>query len=77
MEGLKTSPCKGCGRPIIWGITPDGKRIPMDARAPVYALTGEKNPGQPDGVVRAFTAYVTHFATCPKASDFSGSRNPQ
>jgi len=65
--------CKGCGKEIVWGVTPDGKRIPLDPRPPVYSIL----PNQPeDGdmqVVRDHNASVSHFATCTKANDFSSS----
>lgn len=72
--------CKGCGAPIVWAVTSEGKRIPVDVRPPVYAVTEE-----PDGSVRAVRVAregvkfgVSHFATCPKASDFSkgGKKKP-
>lgn len=63
-----TVPCKGCGADMIWAETPDGKRIPLDAKAPVYFVTA-------DGVAtRAVGYYVSHFKTCPRASDFSASK---
>ena len=63
------SKCKGCGKEITWGTTVDGKIIPLDVSAPVYAAS-------PDGptVVRSYIAWVSHFATCSRANDFSGSR---
>lgn len=71
--------CKGCGAPITWAVTPNGKRVPVDTRPVVYALVTE-----PDGTVRAQRVKsegrefgVSHFATCPKASDFSkGAKKP-
>lgn len=42
--------CRGCGAPIVWWITPTGKRSPHD----------------PDG--------TSHFATCPRRSDFRRGR---
>ena len=58
--------CKGCGKPIIWGTDPEGKRIPLDPRPPVYMV-------EPSGKCRRVSnAMVTHFATCPKAAEFSG-----
>lgn len=76
------STCRGCGREIVWGTTEDGKKIPLDPRAPVYTLGPKKigdNPafGESDGdqlVKRTSLAMVSHFATCPKANDFSGGR---
>lgn len=71
---MKTTPCKGCGRPMVWGKTIDGKRIPLDPKPPVYSIEV-----QDDGSVKcAKTPHhmfmVSHFATCPKANDFSGSK---
>lgn len=82
---MNTSPCKGCGRPVVWGETADGKKIPLDPRPPLYFafvhvkghIAAERiepmvmtdQPHAPDG-----RPMVSHFATCPKASEFSGSR---
>lgn len=66
--------CKGCGKPIIWGVTDDGKRIPLDPKPPVYQLLG----GDGGRTFRATGGFfVSHFATCPKANDFSSNRKPQ
>jgi len=64
--------CKGCGKPTWWGVTTDGKKIPLDARAPVYrAVEGQMIN---DGVVieRTSDSLVSHFATCREANQFSG-----
>jgi len=77
---IATTPCKGCGKPMIYAKSPKtGKMIPLDARAPVFFVV--------DGV--AFPAsdgyYVSHFSTCVKADQFSarnkkraspGEKNP-
>ena len=78
---MKTSPCKGCGKPIVWGVTEDGKRIPLDPRPPVYLAVDEGDrvlaeragPGQ-NFMGQALAHYVSHFATCPKASEFGKGR---
>ena len=73
---MKTVPCKGCGKPILWATDEKGTRHPLDPRAPVYSFNG----GDLDGefkVHRAEGCFVSHFATCPKASDFSGSKKPE
>lgn len=44
--------------------------IPLDAKAPVY-ITEPDNPAE---CVRSEYAYVSHFATCPKANEFSESK---
>lgn len=63
--------CTKCGAPLGFGKTIEGKSIPLDLRAPVYCVTGEKNPGEADGVVRTHLAYVSHFATCTHPDYFS------
>lgn len=62
-------PCKACGCPIAVATQADGKKIPLDLRAPVYRLdadlTGEVVATRDTG------AFVSHFSTCPKADAFS------
>lgn len=37
--------CSSCGRHIIWSISPDGKRLPLDARpVTVYSLDPGTDP---------------------------------
>lgn len=68
------SNCKGCGREIIWGVTEDGKKIPLDPMAPVYEVRKEKL-GYAVAKIQHFNLspdyMVTHFSTCSKASQFS------
>ena len=69
--------CRGedCTTEIIFGkdeVT--GKTIPLDTRAPVYRIT-QSNPAS--GVVtveRVADCFVSHFATCVNAPQFSASR---
>lgn len=68
------SACKGCGVEIVWGITDNGKSIPLDLKAPVYSLQIDQLSGQTDRAVRMANTYVSHFATCPQANTFSGSK---
>jgi hypothetical protein len=78
---FKTSPCQGCGKPIVWAADPKGHAIPLDPKPALYVVT----EGMPDATVcqrldpnsmlvagDVATVMVTHFATCPKASEFSG-----
>jgi len=54
----------------------DGSKVsvPLDPRAPVYTATGFDADNTPHTAVRDHGAFVTHFSTCPKASDFSSSK---
>ena len=76
MITFKTSPCRGCGKPIVWGETPDGKKIPLDPTPAVYLVREESQ--KTVVVYRTLNCYmVTHFATCPKANQFSGSKKKE
>lgn len=78
-EHRKTK-CRGCGRDVVFVTTNDGKTVPLHPVPPVFHRVHDPDTG------RAFwwrdgsdgggerTAFVSHFATCPKANDFSGSR---
>ena len=61
-------PCRGCGRPIVFGTLPNGKRVPLDPSAPVYAVSEDGTCDRVQGVM------VSHFSTCSKANDFSASK---
>lgn len=68
--------CRGCGAEIVWGVTPNGKRIPLDPRPPVY-YTGTLRGDGGVNCERDREAMVSHFATCPQANRFSGSRRKE
>lgn len=72
MSERKTSPCRGCGKPIVWADDGHGGKLPLDPRPPVYAVAYDAAGNAQ--ATRHVTAMVTHFATCPKANDFSASR---
>ncbi len=64
-------PCRGCGKPITWATDAQGQRIPLDPRAPVYAVRV-----RPDGSIEALRDMryaVSHFSTCTAANKFSGA----
>ncbi len=82
---MRTSPCKGCGAPMVWARNENGRAIPLDAEAdpdeypaaPIYSVVDvghgdvqavkvERGNEDPSG-----TFLVSHFATCPKAGEFS------
>ncbi len=70
------SDCRGCHKEIVWGVTADGKKIPLDPRAPVYQLGRVDIDGNQE-LSRTSMAMVSHFCTCPKANLFSGSNKPK
>ncbi len=66
-QNLPTAPCKLCGKPIVWGKDDKGARIPLDPRAPVYAV--RLMQGGAVDAMRDPESMVSHFATCPKVGD--------
>jgi len=75
-------PCKLCGKPVIWAETPDGGKVPLDPRPPVYrAIDALEGPVQaehlkpsPSSLFRAneIAYFVSHFATCANVSQLYG-----
>ncbi len=65
--------CKSCGKTIVWGVTEDGTKIPLDPSPPVYVITGKLQAYQGEGfqVERTKMSLVSHFITCPNASQHS------
>lgn len=61
-------PCGGCGKQIVFGTLPNGKRVPLDPSAPVYSVAEDGTCDRVQGVM------VSHFATCSHANDFSASK---
>lgn len=65
--------CKSCGAPIRWGITRNGKRMPLNydetPEGNVFLFgddgcrVGNKNDPTPVDATR----HTSHFATCPNA----------
>lgn len=64
--------CKGCGKQIAWGITVEGKKIPLDTSVQVYKRFSDSEVVErvPSGSMG-----ISHFLTCPKANQFSGSKS--
>lgn len=58
--------CRACGAPLFFAKGPNGKLIPLDMKAPVYRLSPLTETCE-----RATDCHVSHFCTCPKASQFS------
>jgi len=74
MTGAGTSsPCKGCGRPLVWATSPTGAALPLER---VYAYRLE--PGGADGAPPRASrldapVLISHFLTCPDRDRFSGA----
>lgn len=66
--------CKACGAPLAFGKSTSGKIIPIDLRAQTYAIVFEKSDSRHLEIIPTGMTYVTHFATCPKANEFSQSK---
>lgn len=68
--------CKGCGKKIVWAILPGGGAIPLDPKPPVYQVSDPDAAHMGQVVATRMPAMmVTHFATCPKANNFSGGNH--
>ena len=63
--------CKGprCKTRVAWAIDDDGKRIPLDASAPVYRVSIAED-GTTLRAVRDRNAMVSHFSTCCDVGKF-------
>jgi hypothetical protein len=68
--------CRECGAPIIWGETPAGKMMPLNAEpiAPprgTWALTvGKTRRATLDDIRLMRPLHEPHWATCPDAKSF-------
>lgn len=71
---MRPGACSSCGAAIFWARTLDGKPLPVNrVRARVYDNAGETVVGL-EGKPELF--YVSHFLTCPSASQHSrGTRS--
>lgn len=60
--------CRACGKLLIFAVTDAGMRVPLDTVAPTFSVQQEG-----DRSLRAARSetFVSHFATCPAATDFS------
>ena len=79
-EPIPTTPCRLCTRPIVWGETEDGKKIPLDPRPAIYRVSDERMHGgarilvervkqAPDATYRGPLYMIGHHATCPNVAD--------
>lgn len=57
--------CSTCGKEIVWKKTKAGKSHPFDAGKTLVAVRGT------DDKTHVVNGHVSHFATCPQASQHS------
>jgi hypothetical protein len=67
---LEIRKCRTCGADIAWITMPSGAKMPINSKAQQIVLVDvEANTG----VVAS--AFISHFATCPQASDHRKKRS--
>lgn len=70
---MNDRPCRACGVQLTFKKGPAGKVIPLHEMKNAYFINSAGRavpvPRPPGGSV-----YVSHFETCPKASEFSNNR---
>ena len=87
-ELKRTTTCRGCGKPIAFIKTINGKSIPVDPEPIIFIPELDYDKFVlPDGTVQRGQAaeetlntetqigYRSHFATCPAADDFRRKKN--
>jgi hypothetical protein len=72
--------CKSCGASILWLVTENGKKMPVNAKPVPYKekddgnLTLVTSKGRVvKGVLDVSSdevGYISHFATCPQANEW-------
>ncbi len=72
--GESKSTCRSCGKKVLFIKDEKGTTQVLDLVAPVFnlpALQEGEDPGDWMLCKRSRSSFVTHFATCPKASSHS------
>jgi hypothetical protein len=63
--------CKTCLQQIVWGVTANGKRVPLDPAEKRYVLLhmleGPAGVARSDDEYGMVDTHLSHFATCPQA----------
>ena len=77
-EQFGLSKCRGCGKDIVWAKTPEGKNIPLDPRPATYMVCVDSDDPSRNCAMKtgedALVVYVSHFATCTHANDFTSAK---
>jgi len=61
--------CKKCPTEILWVVTPNGKRTPVDAK-PIRVAMLREEAGGVLKIEEVAEGHQTHWATCPAAKEF-------
>lgn len=70
---MNKRPCRACGREITFAPGPNGKDIPLERITNPYSLVWNDLAERYQAEPREFAedVYLSHFRTCPAASQFS------
>jgi hypothetical protein len=59
--------CRSCGAEVLWGVTPQDKRVPLDAKSEKRMIfVPDTGPTKERAIV--VDTYTSHFATGPDAA---------
>lgn len=73
------SQCRSCGAPIIWTLTQNRKKMPMDAEPIVLERGQYQLRENDDGSVDSYLIrrlWISHFATCPESNEWRSKEHP-
>jgi hypothetical protein len=71
--------CSSCRAPMIWTVTENGRRMPVDAQKVIGGninLAADPGGGPPRSIYVGpnLGEYVSHFSTCPQSREFRRKR---
>ena len=65
--------CKSCKAPIVFGETPNGRAIPLDAepngKGSMVCINGKARHATAEDRALLRPLYMPHHATCPNVDD--------
>lgn len=64
---MNVTRCKACRAPIVWAVTPNGARQPLDSEPAKRVVL---DIGVEPPLARVVDTYMPHHATCPKVAQF-------
>lgn len=63
---LDSGTCKSCRKKVIWGVTQEGRRLPLDPKQPVYRIVISQ--GIQISVEKDKEAMIDHSRTCTEVN---------